>query len=621
MADPISAAATAVAQWAVNALASAGVHSLAVAQAVYVTAYIATYVGLTAAVSMGLGALARSQMPDPESQKITRKQTRPYRYIAVGGLSRMSGAYMLREQVGNRMALVLGICEGRLARIAKIYFQDDEVTVGGDGYVVAGPNGRYSRCIVLQTRLGAPVETPYNFLTTEFGPEIWPSNARGDGIASLAAYCWHGSKENFAKLYPNGEIQPSIVAAPVCYDWRDPTQSREDEATWKECWNPIVWLVHLEWFRWGRSWSRCIAPVLADLTAEADYCDAPVPLKAGGTEPRYRCAGNYPVNMERGAVRASLLSTMDGWLSVNGKGHLVLKAGRYDAPTFTLIGEYIEGYSWRAFTADEEAINELTVSYVSADHAYSEVEAGIWRDESDITDTGRLRSEPLQLLWVPSASQAMRLAKRKMARVNAPRRGQIRARFEGLSGMGQRYIRVQNPELASMADVVIEVTNVEIDFAAAQVIFDIILADQNIDDWNPAEEEGEQPPVIERPDPEASDQEPARTLKSPSVPYPITSDEDSITVAAFTAVAPDGQVVSLPAAVIAGLTSLTRYGVFWKASAGYEVEEYPAPNRMATGSWYFLGWTSTSDGGGAFPENPTPPGGWGGNNEMTANYA
>ena len=80
-------------------------------------------------------------------------------------------------------------------------------------------------------------------------------------------------------------------------------------------------------------------------------------------------------------------------------------------------------------------------------------------------------------------------------------------------------------------------------------------------------------------------------------------------------------MVSLPAAVIEGLESLTRYGVFWKASAGYEVEEYPAPNRMATGSWYFLGWTSTSDGGGAFPENPTPPGGWGGNNEMTANYA
>ncbi|MFC5370940.1 hypothetical protein ACFPIF_00135 [Brevundimonas faecalis] len=615
MAEPISAAAAAVAQWAVKALVTAGVHSLTVAQAVYVTAYIATYVGLTAAVSMGLGALARSQMPDPESQKITRKQTRPLRYIAVGGPSRMSGAYMLREQVGNRLALVLAICEGRLARIDRIYFNDDEVTVGGDGYVVAGANGRYSHCVVLQTRLGAPVETPYSFLTTEFGAGMWPANARGDGIASLAAYCWHGSKENFAKLYPNGEIIPSIVGVPTCYDWRDPSQSRTDEATWKECWNPVVWMVHLEWFRFGRSWARCIAPVLADLTVEANYCDQPVPLKAGGTEPRYRCAGNYPINMEPAAVREALLATMDGWLSVNGKGHLVLKAGRYEAPTFTLTGDHIIGYSWRAFSPAEEAVNELTVSYVSADHAYSEVEAGVWRDESDITDLGQVKNEALQLLWCPSRAQAMRLAKRKMTRVNAPRRGQVRADIHGLNGLGRRFMRIQNPELSSMADVVVEVTNVEIDLTQGQVVFDIIQADPNIDAWDPAEEEGEQPETPEKPEPEPSDQEPARRPIARSVPYPTSATEDTITIVTFTATLPNGDVVVVPAGAVPGLTALTNYGVFWKEGAGFEVEVYPATNHMTTGSWIFIGWQATSDAGGAFPSNPTPPGGWGGSGE------
>jgi len=87
-------------------------------------------------------------------------------------------------------------------------------------------------------------------------------------------------------------------------------------------------------------------------------------------------------------------------------------------------------------------------------------------------------------------------------------------------------------------------------------------------------------------------------------------------VAAFTAIASDGSVVSFPAAVIGSLTELTRYGVFYKPSAGYEVEEYPAPTRMATGSWLFIGWMSTSDVNGDFPSNPTPPGGWGGNDEM-----
>src|SRR5690606_28785235 len=113
-------------------------------------------------------------------------------------------------------------------------------------------------------------------------------------------------------------------------------------------------------------------------------------------------------------------------------------------------------------------------SYVSPDQDYTEVEAGIWRDESDILERGKVRSENLGLTWVFSRSQAMRLAKRKMIRVNAPRRGQVRTGIYGLNGLGQRYIRVQNPELSSMADVVCEVLNVEIDFANGQVVFDVI---------------------------------------------------------------------------------------------------------------------------------------------------
>lgn len=210
----------------------------------------------------------------------------------------------------------------------------------------------------------------------------------------------------------------------------------------------------------------------------------------------------------------------------------------------------------------------------------------------------------------------MRLAKRKMSRLSAIRRGQVRTTIYGLNGLGRRYIRVRNPEHPGMVDVVCEVMNVSIDFARAQVVFDVIQADVNIDDWDPAEEEGELPAPIERPEPVPSDQEAARTIKSPSVQYPLTSDASSITVAEFTAIASDGSVVSFPATTITGLTELSRYGVFYKPSAGYEVEEYPAPNRMATGSWLFIGWQSTSDTGGSFPSNPTPPGGWGGNDEM-----
>lgn len=628
MPQAIPAAAAAVGQWVAGAVfaavpTSVGIGTAAtIANVAYLTAYAVTYVGITGAVTMGLNEIARAQVPDPEGQKITRKQTRPVRCIAVGGPSRMSGAYVFREWKTQRMAVVLAICEGRLASIDRIYFNDDQITVDpGTGFVNGLADGRYGGggIIKVETRLGLPTETHYDIISgdpSNFG-SLWPASARGDGIASLAMTCWHGDKKNFSKFYPNGEPIPSIVGTPTCYDWRkDSTaggsgpQRRGDESTWAACSNPIVWLVHLEWYRFGRNWDRCIAPVLAELTAEANYCDAPVPLKAGGTEPRYQVAGNYFVNTEPQAVRAAVLATMDGWLSTNGKGHLVLKSGRYVAPTFTITPEHIEGYSWRAFQTDEEACNELIVSYCSPDHDFTIIEAGAWRDESDIEDTGKLRSEDLSLTWVYRRAQAMRLAKRKMSRLNAPRRGQVRTGIYGLNGLGQRYIRVQNPELSSMSDVVCEVMNVEIDFANSQVVFDVIQADPYIDFWDPAEEEGEIPTPIDRPTSPVYGGDAVRKPLGRSLVYVTSADDDSITVLAHDAYMADGSTLAIPGGTISGLAELTDYGVFWKEGVGFEVEVSPAPVHMTTGGWVLVGWQSTSDDEGGYPEVPPQPGGW-----------
>jgi len=513
MPEAIPAAAAAFATWVVNATgATAGTLAFT---AIYVTAYATAYIGLTAAVTMGISALAASQLPDPENLKVTRKQSRPLRYHLLGGASRFSGAYLHREAAGARLGVVLALAEGRLHDISRIYLNDDIATLGGSGatsrsgWVQEGENGRYGGgdLVRIETRLGEPTETHYGFLTADFGAS-WPTTARGDGIATLMMWCQHRSREAQTKLYPNGEPMPSVVGRAACYDWRQDStveggsgsQRRDTPSTWGPSANPVVWTVFIEWHRLGRNWDRCIAPVLADLTVEADYCDELVD-RVGGTEPRYACAGGYPSNTEPDVVRAALMATMDGWLSTDGKGRLVIKAGRYVEPSFTLPADHIEGYSWRAFQRDEESVNELLVSYVDPDQDYSLVEADAWRDEAAIEAMGQIRSESLQLNWVSSHSQARRLAKRKMTRLNPLRRGQVRAGIYGLNGLGHRYIRIRNPALPSMADAVVEVLNVEVDFAASQVVFDVILADEAIDDWTPAEEEGPAPGEIPLPDP------------------------------------------------------------------------------------------------------------------------
>lgn len=609
MPQAIPAAAAAFANWAFAAtgLAYGGTAHAIVTAALYYGAQATLYT----AVSMGLSAVARAQMPDPEGQKLPRKQARPVRVHAVGGPSRMSGAFMLREANGNKYGAVLAVCEGRLASIDRVYEHDNIVTRNADGWVQGLPGEMFGSgdLLQIQTRMGNPTETHYSMLTRDFG-SYWPPSCRGDGIASIGIFAQHRSRESFARHFANGEPSVSIVGAAVCYDWRDPSQSRTDPATWKGCWNPVVWLVFVEWHRHGRSWERSIAPVLAALKVEADYCDQIV-TRNGVTEARYRCAGNYPVNTEPQAVRESILSTFDGWLSSDGRGRLVIKAGRYVPPTFTLTAEHIQGYSWRAFQTDEEACNALIVSYVDGDRDYTEIEAGTVFDQADIdARNGKERSEPLQLPLCPSATQGMELGRRKMTRLTAERQGQVRADIWGLNGLGERFIRIQNPELSSMADVVVEVMNVELDLANAQVVFDIIKADVNIDGGaapSPNVPDAEKPPVV------PGGQEPARILVNRTVQFPTSATSDTISIVAFSGVLPDGSALDLPAATLTGLAAKTQYGVFWRADTGYAALPGDfATNAMASGSWVFIGWQETSDVSGGFTPPPTPPGGWGG---------
>lgn len=503
MPNAIPAAAAAFANWAYSTFFAAAGYGTAAHSAIVATLYYGGQLAISAAVSAGLNSVARAQVNSPEAGKITRRQPRPERIYQVGDWSRVSGAYMLREARRNKLAVVLAQCEER-GEVRTIWLNDDRVVLNGAGWVQEGSDGRYGSgdLIQIKTRNGLAGETAYAELFTDFG-DLWTGDHRGDGIQSLMMLAQHRSKESFNKHFPNGEPIPSAERRTVCFDWRDPTQSRTDPTTWKPSANPIVWTVFVRWRRLGMNWSRCIAPVLADLTVEADYCDAFVANKDGSQDARYRCAFSYAASTEPQAYLDTLTATCDGWMTTDGQGRLVVKAGRYDPPTFTLTGEHILGYrGWRAFNAREDSVNCLKVSFVDPAKDYTEVECDPWIDEEDVAAVG-LREASLQLVGVDRLPQARRLAKRQSVRMNARRRGQILADLHGLQAMGQRYIRVQNEELASMSDVVVEVMDIEIDPERGQVILDVILADPNIDSWNPATEEGEPTGEIERPEGEA----------------------------------------------------------------------------------------------------------------------
>ncbi len=111
----------------------------------------------------------------------------------------------------------------------------------------------------------------------------------------------------------------------------------------------------------------------------------------------------------------------------------------------------------------------------------------------------------------------------------------------------------------------------------------------------------------------------ARWIASKSDPYPLSSDDTSISVAAFTGVLYDGTSVSFPADTddMTSLASGTNFGVFYDPVAGtYEAHTSPANTQMADRSLIFVGGQSTSDGG-IYDPPPTPPDGSGGANYNT----
>ena len=94
--------------------------------------------------------------------------------------------------------------------------------------------------------------------------------------------------------------------------------------------------------------------------------------------------------------------------------------------------------------------------------------------------------------------------------------------------------------------------------------------------------------------------------------WPITSDDDSMTIAAFDGTLDDGRVIAFPADVKSSLASSTKFGVFYNlVTEEYVLAVAPANAERADSDLAFIGWHSTSSAG-VWPTGPSLPGGFGG---------
>ena len=208
-------------------------------------------------------------------------------------------------------------------------------------------------------------------------------------------------------------------------------------------------------------------------------------------EPRYAAGGSYKHTSTPGDVVKTLLAAFDGFMTPRGDGALSIKSGRYSAPTVTIGPDDIVGDDIQHYVETESAANVYSVKFTSPTHGFTLVEPEAWKDTGDILARGVEVPTDFPLPWVQALGQSRRLAKRAAIRSVAELRGTVTTNLGGMKALGERYLRLQLPEVAPLADCVIEVTGkVAIDLTSMTLSIPFILADPNIDLWNAFEEEG-----------------------------------------------------------------------------------------------------------------------------------
>lgn len=462
-----------------------------------------------AGIQSAIGLLGIGGGIKPDTTETAIKTPRPPR-VGAYGRSRLYGAYTLFETASDGTAVdIYAIADGERDGVEAYYLGDDVVTVAGDGTVAAGSDRRYKDGAVHIYSTSGSVPGAGFPAIAALVPE-W--DGRGDGVVALAVTAKSVAAKNFQETYPAGNVPVASLVArwQKCPDPAAPDPLDEAGWTWTE--NPVRQLLHYKLTREGprpafaRSdagyaaalatlraawWARKVAPTLDYWIAAAADCDSPRALKAGGSEAKYRSSVSHKFTDKHQAPVAALLATFDGWLMPRADGALVVYSGVYYEPTVDVGPDQIVSYTVESGAPDDgEAVNEIIVSYISAEHDYNTVEADAWRDEADITKRGQVLSTPLEV-QIPSHAQGRFLAKRLMQRKSATNRGSVTTNIAGRDVLGERFVNLHLEEAGTVFySGPVEVVGARRTLRGG-VTFEWIAADANVDLWNPALEEGE----------------------------------------------------------------------------------------------------------------------------------
>lgn len=460
------------------------------------------------AVTIGLQAIMAPKPPKPEDGKVPKTQGIPPRFWAVG-TNRMAGAYMLWESRGKRLFSVQAIVAHLVAGFRGFWFHDDRVELSDidpvTGRTLFDDDDRYGDNVSIWWRKGQRKETAYSEIVEYLGEEgIWTDDHRGDGQASIGVVCRSIGPEHQSERFPYGPLSVSTeVDGAYVFDFRIDTDPSNPDAwvfsknsvlglCWHLCFNPLG---H------RRDFATSILPVIDMWQEEADVCDEDVPRAGGGSEKRYECNGFDSSENDPKVGTNAILATCDGWICERGDGALLIIVGKFREKYVAEITDAdILGYTVHYGVLPEAEINRLKPTFTYPAIGYATAETRYFENLDAIETAGRVLAEPADYRFVQQWRQAVRLGLRDWKRIELRCNGSLDLRLSAVNSVYTRWTRMNTPlSQPRLYGKIIENRKSTLALLKGGFSMEFSLHPDDIDNWNPGEDEGQAPPVPPQP--------------------------------------------------------------------------------------------------------------------------
>ena len=347
------------------------------------------------------------------------------------GRTRVGGniVFLQTTESNKYLQMVIAVAGHEIDAFEKVYFDDAEVTLNGDGV-------GFNNLARVKYNLGSDDQTAFSQLVSESGGK-WTNDHRLRGIACAYIRLTYDI-DRFPNGIPNITFQ---VRGKKVYDPR--TETTVWSANSALCLND-----YLTNSKYGLAADYATEIDETQLIAAANICDEDINLKEGGTENRYETHGVIETSDTPESIINQMLGSMAGKAVYSG-GVWRIIPGAYYTPTLSFDEDDLRGgIRVQSLVSRRENFNAIKGVFSSAVDKYVITDfPPIVSDTYLAQDNDERVFKSIELGFTTSASMAQRIAKIDLLRARQQITVNLPLKLQGLKANVGDIIQLNNTRL------------------------------------------------------------------------------------------------------------------------------------------------------------------------------